>query len=362
MRLALTAGGTGGHIFPALSVLEAVREQQGDSLDVHFFGPDNRGERGMVEPRGIAFTAIPSTGIRGRSPLQVLGGGLRLLRGIAMAVRHLRAYRPDVVFSTGGYASFPCSVAARVLRKPLVVYLPDVKPGWAVRAEQRLATRLATTTDAALAYLPAKKTTVTGYPVRPEFFSMSKASAREDLGIAQHARVLLVAGASQGSRSINGVVLAALRALLQRATVIHVTGNAGIDEARAARDALEPALRERYVVDAFRNDLPKAMVAADLAIMRAGASVIGELPAAKLPALLVPGTFAGGHQRDNALWLADQGAAEVIEEAQMDVLGPRAMALLDNDERLRAMADAAGSLARPDAAAAIARMLREVAR
>ncbi|MDZ7729331.1 MAG: glycosyltransferase [Dehalococcoidia bacterium] len=140
MKLALTAGGTGGHIYPALSVLDALRAQYGDELEVRFFGPEDRGERTTVEARGIRFEGVPSAGVRGRSPVRLAQAAFRLGAGVLLATWKLGRYRPAVVFSTGGYASFPCSVAARVLRRPLVVYLPDVTPGWAVRAEQRLAT------------------------------------------------------------------------------------------------------------------------------------------------------------------------------------------------------------------------------
>ena len=362
MRLALTAGGTGGHIFPALAVLAAMRERHGDALEVRFFGPENRGERAMVEPHGIPFVAIPSAGVRGRGPVQLAMSALRLAGGTLKAMRELRRYRPDAVFSTGGYASFPGSVAARVLRMPLVVYLPDVQPGWAVRAEQRLATRLTTTTEAALDALPRKKTTVTGYPVRDTFFAMDRAQARKELGITDDERVLLIAGASQGARAINRAIFGVVAKLAEQATVMHVTGEAGFAEAEEARQGLEPRLQERYVIAPFRSDLPVVMVAADLAVMRAGASVIGELPAAGLPALLIPGLFAGGHQRANAKWLELHGAAEVIDEEQLDLLAPRALALLGNPERLDQMAENARALARPDAARDIAQVVEEVAR
>lgn len=362
MRVALTAGGTGGHIFPAISVLEALRARHGADLDVRFFGPTNRGEREMVAPTGVPFEAIPSAAVRGRGPAGLAKSAFQLLRGIALGVRKLRAYKPDVVFSTGGYASFPASLAAKLLRKPLVVYLPDVKPGWAVRVEQRLATRMATTTEAALAYLPAKRTVVTGYPVRPEFFTQSREAAREALGIAAGERVLLIAGASQGSQSINEVVFANLGALLRTGFVVHITGSADYSRAERLRGELPADVATNYQIAAFRNDLPTAMLAADLAIMRAGASVIGELPAAGLPALLVPGRFAGGHQRDNAKWLEDHGAAEIVEQDNLDLLVPRTIALLGNPERLSEMRTAASALARPDAAADIATLLSEVAK
>lgn len=360
MKLALTAGGTGGHIFPAMAVLDAARSRYGEGLEVRFFGPDSRGEREMVAPHGLSFERIPSAAVRGKGPLQLLRGALSLATGIALATAKFLRWRPDVVFSTGGYASFPATVAARLTLRPLVVYLPDVTPGWAVRAEARLATRMATTADAALAHLPASKTTVTGYPVRQAFFDTSRDEARAVLGLPANARMLLVAGASQGARSINAAIFEGLPALTRACFVAHVTGSADLDTAEQVRATLPAEQQARYVPAAFRSDLPVAMLAADLAIMRAGASVLGELTAAGLPALLVPGTFAGGHQADNARWLADQGAAEVVTEEQLENLGPRALALLGNPSRLQEMRARAASLVRPGAAEAIVDILVEV--
>lgn len=361
MRLALTAGGTGGHIIPALAVLDAL-QARGAVSDVRFFGPEDRGERAMVEARGLRFEAVPAAGVRGRGPARVAKSLGRLGWGVLMGLRKLRGFRPDAVFSTGGYGSFPCSVAARLLRRPLVVYLPDVSPGWAVRAEKRLATRIATTTDAALRHLPPKKTRVTGYPVRGAFFAQTREQARATLGIAAGESVVLIAGASQGARAINRAAFDSLEGLLKVAIVFHVTGAADHAEAVSIRDGLGADVHERYRPSAYRDDLPAVMLAADLAVMRAGASTLGELPAASLPAILVPGAYAGGHQRENARWLARGGAAVIVEERDLGQLPARVAELLCDPARLSAMRTAAHGLARPDAADAIAGLILEVAR
>lgn len=362
MRLALTGGGTGGHIFPALAVMEALRASEGDSLEVRFFGPENRGERRLVDAAGVAFETVPSAGVRGRGPVALVRSAWSLLSGIVAAFRKLRAFKPDAIFSTGGYGSFPASVAAKLLRRPLVVYLPDVSPGWAVRAEKLLATRMTTTTGAALAHLPAKKTVVTGYPVRDAFFSLDREATRESLGLNTGALAVVIAGASQGARAINTAVFAALPELLPQATIFHITGEAGFEEATRQKAQLRTALAANYQPAAFRADLPSLMVACDLGVFRAGASVLGEVPAAKLPSVLIPGTFAGGHQRDNARWLAEGGAATVLEEADISNLGEVLAGLLTDTPRRDAMRIAAASLARPDAAAAIAAVVKEVAK
>lgn len=361
MRLALTAGGTAGHIFPALAVLDAVCERATVPPEVRFFGPEDRGERVPVEARGIRFESVPSGAIRGRTPVQLAKNIARLAVGTLSATRKLRAFNPDAVFSTGGYGSFPCSVAARLLRRPLVVYLPDVSPGWAVKAETRLATRMATTTEAALRYLPKRKTTITGYPVRGVFFTRTREQARAALGIGPDEKVLVIAGATQGAHALNAEVFVNLKTLLETATVFHITGHADLSEAVDHRDRLDAELAGRYHMGAFREDLPTVMLAADLAVMRAGASTLGELPAAALPALLVPAGYAGGHQRENAQWLVDAGAAEILDEHDLGTLPERVKRLLDDKERLAVMRTAAASLARPNAADAIARIIEEVA-
>jgi UDP-N-acetylglucosamine--N-acetylmuramyl-(pentapeptide) pyrophosphoryl-undecaprenol N-acetylglucosamine transferase len=359
MRLALTAGGTGGHILPALATLDAF-ERLGRHVEARFFGTEGRGERELVESKGVRFEAVPSAQVRGRNPLQLARAAARLAAGLALATRKLRAFKPAAVFSTGGYASFPCSLAARLLRIPLVVFLPDVEPGWAVKVERRLATRIATTTEAARTQLPGEKTYVTGYPVREEFRTASRELMRDALG-AGEGPVLLVAGASQGATTINRAVFRALPELCARSTVVHITGNHDLEEAHERRVQLGEAA-QAYHPAAFRDDLPGVMVASDLAVMRAGASVLGELPAAELPAILIPGRFAGGHQRANARWLVDGGAAELLEEARIGELLPRVFTLLDDPARLATMRNAARALDRPDAAIDIARIVLEVAK
>ncbi len=341
MRVAIAAGGSGGHIIPALTVLDALRNECPDT-EATFFGPDDRGERDLVEGREVQFQTVPSAGLRGRSPFAMFRGLVRVGRGVLVAGRALRRYRPEVVFSTGGYASFPSCLAARLLRLPIVIFLPDVEPGWAVRLERRLATRIATSTDAALEHLPRDRTTVTGYPVRASFFSQSRASARDGLGLAAKEQVLLVAGASQGALTINRALFEALPSLLPRCHVFHITGRPGEREALRAREALEPGAGRRYHPASFRDDLPSLMLAADLIVCRSGASILGELPAAGLPSVLVPGTYAGGHQRHNAQWLSGRGAAVVLEESELNLLGPICLEMLADGARLAAMGGGAG--------------------
>jgi UDP-N-acetylglucosamine--N-acetylmuramyl-(pentapeptide) pyrophosphoryl-undecaprenol N-acetylglucosamine transferase len=360
----LAGGGTGGHVYPGLAVAAALGEEmqsRGEPLQMLYVGIRGRVDERVVPAQGLPFRAISAGPLRGRSPLTFARNTARLTWGTLQALRILRSFRPDAIFATGGYASVPVGVAARVLRRPLVVYLPDVAPGWAVRLLSRLATRMATTSPRALEHLPARKSVAVGYPVRPAFWSTNRASAREALGLPADATILLVTGASLGARAINDAVFAALPRLLEKTTVVHVTGADDATRADSARGALPEALRERYLAHGYVDDMASALHAADLVVSRAGASALGELPAAGVPAILVPGEYEGWSQTPNAEYLQSEGAAVVLRNAGLDRLADVALELLDERDRRARMAQAMRRLGRPDAARDLARLLTEVA-
>ncbi|HLZ68832.1 MAG TPA: UDP-N-acetylglucosamine--N-acetylmuramyl-(pentapeptide) pyrophosphoryl-undecaprenol N-acetylglucosamine transferase [Dehalococcoidia bacterium] len=359
MRILLTGGGTGGHVYPALSAAEALCARAGAPVELLFAGTVRGDVERLAAAAGIPFAAVRAAPVRGRAPWQLARSAWELTRGTAEAWRLLGRFRPWAVLATGGYAGVPVSVAARLRGVPLVLYLPDVRPGWAVRFLARLARRIAVTSEGSLAYLPRGKTCVTGYPVRAAFFSEDRGAARQRLGFADDLPLLLVTGATQGARAINRAVLAALPALLPRCAVLHQTGADGLAEAQRRAAALPDELRERYRPVAYLDAMPAAMAAADLAVMRAGASALAEPAAAGLPAVLVPGTFAGAHQRANAAFMQARGAAVMLPEAELPRLADTVLGLLNDRARLCAMREAAHRLARPDAAQAIAAIVLE---
>lgn len=358
--MVLSGGGTGGHVYPGLAVGRALQRTAAEPVELLYIGVKGRIDERVVPAEGVPFKAVAGGQVR----VGLVGGVVgvaKLALGSLQALAILRRERPNAVFATGGYASVPVGVAARLLRLPLVVFLPDVRPGWAVRLLSRLATRMATASEAALAFLPRERTRVVGYPVRDEFWSVDREEARRRMDVSPDERVLLVYGGSLGAHAINEAVFAQLARLVERCMVIHVTGQADEPLAGEARAALPEALRERYRPVPYLRELPVAMKAADLAVTRAGAAVLGELPAAGLPAILVPGVFDGHDQTPNAEYLAVKGAAVVLPQARLGELADCALSLLDDPQRLASMASAARALARRDAAHALAHLLLEVA-
>jgi UDP-N-acetylglucosamine--N-acetylmuramyl-(pentapeptide) pyrophosphoryl-undecaprenol N-acetylglucosamine transferase len=344
-----------------LAVARALEVEAAGGVELLYIGVRGRVDETIVPAAGIAFRSVSAGPLRVSSPIAFVRNALKLAVGIVQSTSILRRFKPDVVFATGGYASVPVGVAARLTRRPLVVYLPDVTPGWAVRLLTRLATRMTTTSERALAYLPAAKTSVAGYPVRDEFWSLNRADARARLGLPGDAKVLLVTAGSLGAQRINAAVFGALSRLLDACVVLHVTGTAEEAQAAADRARLAPETQSRYVVRGYLDDMPAAMIAADLVVSRAGASTLGELPAAGAPSVLVPGEYEGWSQAPNAEFLESAGAAVMLRNAELDRLADTVLELLADDARLARMSAAAKTLARPDAARDMARVLIDAA-
>lgn len=365
MRLILCGGGTGGHVYPALSIAGALERElpAGETLDVLYVGSGAEAEGEIARHAGVAVRNITSAPIRGRMPWEMTTGAVKMAAGVAQARALLKELMPQVVLSTGGYASFPMALAARSRDIPLAVYLPDLYPGWTVRAIARLAQRVAVTAIESLRRLPGAKSVVTGYPVRQEFWQVTRAEGRARLGLEAEEKVVFVTGASSGAHSINKALASDLPGLLQLCAVVHLCGYADEPWLEEIRRALPDELRNRYHLFAYlHDDTPWAMAAADLAICRAGASALGELPAVGLPAVLVPYPYAGGHQKLNARYLTRNGAAVILDDGDLDDMLPLVGELLHDETRLRSMREASRRLARPEAAGRIARILLDLAK
>ena len=278
----------------------------------------------------------------------------RLAASIPQAWWLLGRIRPAALFTTGGYLALPLVLAARARGIPTLVWEGNVQPGRATRAIGGFATRVAVSFPPTLEAFP-DNSFVSGTPIR-SFEGIDREAARRSFGIGPDDRLLLAFGGSQAVARMNAAVTEALPRLLTGWHVLHLAGEGGMAEAGAARHALPDGIRSRYTAEPFLTDrMADALVAADLVIGRAGSSTCAELAAAGVASILVPYPFAGAHQRYNARYLADQGAAVEVpdEELTAERLVAETSALLD-DERRGAMGAAARRLARPHAARALA--------
>jgi UDP-N-acetylglucosamine--N-acetylmuramyl-(pentapeptide) pyrophosphoryl-undecaprenol N-acetylglucosamine transferase len=319
-------------------------------------------ERELVERSKVPFEAIPAAGVHGVGLRSLPGNLLQLARGYRRSGQILKHFQPDVLFFTGGYVAVPMALAGH--RVPSVLYVPDIEPGLALKVLARLADSIAITAEDSRAFLPSRlQVTVTGYPLRAGLATWEKPAALQVFGLSDQLPVLLVFGGSSGARSINRALIAVLPELLREMQVIHLSGKLDWAEVEAARDRLSGAdshLAQRYRAFPYLHaEMGAALAAADLALSRAGASTLGEFPQAGLPAVLVPYPYAWRYQKVNADYLAQRGAAVLLLDQDLPQrLAPVVRELIHDPARREQMRRSMRSLARPDAARAIAGLLQ----
>ena len=344
MRLLIAGGGTGGHLYPALAVAHAFRAEEPDGallLVGRAGGPEER----LVPAAGFDLATVNVRGLDRDAIWKNIALPAIIPASLRSGLRIVDRFKPDVVLGMGGYVMAPAVAAARMRGIPYVLHEKDVRPGLATRLFAGGAAAICTTLPGTEKRIRNKRVEMTGVPLRDGF---------EPRTPAVPPRHLLVTGGSQGARHINEAVWGALDELRKRfEEVVHVAGRQGTEG--VARHAAAG-----YRGLSFTDDMPALMARADLVVSRAGVGTIAEVTAVGLPMVLVPGTFGGGHQEENARAMVDAGAAVSIADAELSAAS--LVATLDglSAERLRAMAKASSAMGRRDAARRVLAVLREV--
>jgi len=318
-------------------------------------------EEELVKRAGIPYRSIPAAGVHGVGLRALPGNIAKLIRGVVASRRILKEFRPDVLLFTGGYVAAPLAVAGRNI--PALLFLPDIEPGLALKFLSRFADRIAVTAPDSNRYFGRPERIVpTGYPLRADLSNWSRQKACQHLGLSSDKPILLVTGGSKGARSINMAVLKSINELLGMAQVIHITGSLDWPVVEKAAQGLPDDLKPLYHAMPYSHEMGAVLAAADLVVSRAGASSLGEYPFFGLPAILVPYPHAWRYQKVNADYVAGRGAAVILQDEILDEkLLPVVKSLLENPNKREAMRAAMGSLSRPEAAAAIASQLLELA-
>jgi undecaprenyldiphospho-muramoylpentapeptide beta-N-acetylglucosaminyltransferase len=347
-------------VYPALAVHNALKLERPDVITL-WVGGEGGIEAGLIERTGIPFKTIPAAGMHGVGLNQLPRNILQMIRGMWMSLRILHSFKPDVLFFTGGYVAFPMAVAG-FFRQSLL-YVPDIEPGLALKTIARFADRITVTAETSRKFFTRQsRIAVTGYPTRSDLANWTRETARTRLGLIPYLPTLLVFGGSKGARSINLALIDHLPALLEKVQIVHISGELDWQMVTTKRQSLTTTQAERYHAYPYlHEEMGAALASADLAVSRSGASALGEFPLFGLPAILVPYPYAWRYQKVNGDYLAQHGAAVLIEDNRLkDELYTTIHTLLDNPGKLAAMREAMKELARPHAAQAIAAQLVEM--
>lgn len=308
-KIILTGGGTAGHVTPNLALLPALREED---FEIHYIGSYNGIERRLIEAASIPYDGISSGKLRRYFDLKNFSDPLRVLKGYFEARKLMKKYKPDIVFSKGGFVAVPVVLAAKHYKVPVIIHESDMTPGLANKICIPAASKVCCNFPETLKYLPEDKAVLTGSPIREELLHGDRLAGLQYAHLSADLPVILIIGGSLGSVTVNQAVRGILPQLLKTYQVIHICGKGNLDESLIGTEGY---VQYEYV-DA---PLKHLFAAADVVISRAGANSICELLALRKPNLLIPLSAAAsrGDQILNADSFARQGFSKVLKEEDL---------------------------------------------
>ena len=349
-KILLTGGGTAGHVNPNLALLPHLKKA---GLAIEYMGSYNGIEKGLVEAEGIPYFGISSGKLRRYLAAENVTDMFRVIKGLHEARQYMKTYRPDVVFSKGGFVSVPVVAAASEHRIPVVIHESDLTPGLANKLSIFRASRICYSFPETAEYVPRKKAIHTGLPIRGELISGSAENGRKLCGFSSDKPVLTIIGGSLGSLAINIAVRKALPELLKDFYIIHICGE---DKTDPSLDQVSGYKQFEYV----GKELPDFFAASEMIISRAGANAIHELAFLQKPAILIPLEKATrGDQLLNADSFAKRGFSVVLQEKDLtteSLLTTVRETFENRDTYIRAMA----AVKQEDAAAKVAEVILSV--
>ena len=319
MKIIFTGGGSGGHVMPALSLIDKLNNDN----DILYVGSKNSIEQQQCERRNIEFRKISTGKLRRYLSLKNLTDIFRVLKGIFDAGKIIRKFKPNVIVSTGGFVSVPVVIAGHFAHVPILIHEQTIDAGLANKIAAKFATKIAVTFSESKKYFPVAKTVQTGIPLRDVIFTGRRDSALTNLGLNGDMRTIYFTGGGLGCHILNETALLILDKILDTHNVIYQTGNAmdGADyEAMVKfRESLTAEKQQRFKLYNFVNEeIADIFAVADMAVARSGAGTVCELSALHIPAVFIPLAIAtNNEQLKNAKSVADIGGAVILEEKDL---------------------------------------------
>lgn len=347
----VTGGGTGGHIYPAIAVADALSEEN----KVYYVGNKRNMEYGLATEKGYKFLHVGISGMPRKINPKLFYWGLKLVKSVLYSIRYIKKYKPRAVFATGGYVSAPMIFACIITKTPYMMHDCDAMPGLVTRKLCAGAKYVSLAFKKARKYIQNRNVVIAGNPIRPEFSSLTQEEARNNLNLNKNL-TLTVMGGSQGAKAINNTVVEVLKELTQENNiqVIFQTGNKNYNEIIEKLKLLHPSWEsdKNLIIQPYFSDMISVLKASDIVISRAGSLSISEICASSVAPILIPYPYAAAnHQRINAKCVYDSGACIYLEEKDLEPnkLREVLLGLLQNPTKIDYLKQNASYLANFDA-------------
>ncbi|WP_042349023.1 undecaprenyldiphospho-muramoylpentapeptide beta-N-acetylglucosaminyltransferase [Bacillus massiliigorillae] len=362
MKIVISGGGTGGHIYPALALIREIQKKHKDCSFL-YIGTEKGLESQLVPRENIPFKSIHITGFRRKLSFENVKTIFRFLKGVSDSKKMLKEFGADVVIGTGGYVCGPVVYAAAKLGIPTIIHEQNSVPGLTNKFLSRYSTKIAVCFDEAKDFFPEEKTVLTGNPRASEVLSYSGSrKGLETVGLDPRKPTVLVVGGSRGARPINEAILKVMSQLGEKPyQLLYVTGDVHFDKVQEEMKLIGNPTN--VVVKPFIHNMPEVLAGVDLVVARSGATTLAELTALGVPSILIPSPYVtNNHQEKNADSLVVKGAATKILEKELT--GSKLITMIDqillSETELHKMKEAAKSLGMPDASERVHQLMEEI--
>ncbi|MDQ0217171.1 undecaprenyldiphospho-muramoylpentapeptide beta-N-acetylglucosaminyltransferase [Peribacillus cavernae] len=363
MKIVVSGGGTGGHIYPALALIREINSKNKNNSFL-YIGTEKGLEKDIVTRENIPFKSIYITGFRRKISFENVKTVTRFLKGVRDSKRMLKEFKADVVIGTGGYVCGPVVYAAAKLGIPCIVHEQNSVPGLTNKFLSRYVTKIAVCFEEAKQFFPENKTVLTGNPRASEVLHFHGKGGLKKLGLNPAIPTVLIFGGSRGARAINEAVLKVMSELREKPyQILYVTGEIHFEQ--VAKEIEMIGNPENVMIKPYLNNMPEILSGVDLAVTRAGATTLAELTVLGIPSILIPSPYVtNNHQEKNARSLSDHGAAELVLEKELT--GSKLISMIDSiitDQKKReSMKTAAKNLGLPDAANRVYSVISEISK
>lgn len=351
MKIVISGGGTGGHIYPALALIREIQKEAKDA-EFLYIGTKNGLESSLVPREGIPFQSIHITGFRRKLSFENIKTIYRFLKGVKDSKRILREFKPDIVIGTGGYVCGPVVYAAAKLNIPTIIHEQNSVPGLTNKFLSRYVKRIAICFHEAKQYFPEEKVVFTGNPRASEVIGKDGIRGRISVGLSTTQPTVLIFGGSRGAKPINEAVVKALSDLGGKSyQILYITGDVHFEDVKKEVELVGNP--RNVVIKPFLHNMPEVLAGVDLVVSRAGATTLAEITSLGIPSILIPSPYVtNNHQEKNARSLSEQGAAQVLLEKNLNnkSLVEHIDHILLNKDHLKEMKTKAKKIGVPDSA------------